>query len=87
MKFQGEEPSFEDLDKARDITQQAGYRYFRAKHFFNNKNEVTLMISYDGDEVDEINEDVSGESLDGETSDLPILGKSMLKCLDQPSLD
>ncbi len=44
MKFQGEAPSFDELDNAIAIVQDYGYSC-RAKHFFNNKNEVTLMIS------------------------------------------
>ncbi len=44
MKFQGETPSLDELDNAIDIVQGYGYSC-RAKHFFNNKNEVTLMIS------------------------------------------
>jgi 23S rRNA C2498 (ribose-2'-O)-methylase RlmM len=47
MKFQGDEPSLDDLDHAIDVVKQNGY-FCRAKHFFNNKNEVTLMISKEG---------------------------------------
>jgi 23S rRNA C2498 (ribose-2'-O)-methylase RlmM len=43
MKFQGEKPAFDDLDHALNLVEQYGYQC-RAKHFFNNKNEVTLMI-------------------------------------------
>ena len=43
MKFQGTEPSFGDLAKAIALAQSHGY-FCRAKHFFNNKNEVTLML-------------------------------------------
>ena len=45
MKFQGQEPSLDDLDRARAIVHGHGYDYFRSKHFFNNKNEVTMMIA------------------------------------------
>lgn len=44
MKFQGKEPSLDELDHAIEIAKSYGYRC-RAKHFFNNKNEVTLMAS------------------------------------------
>ena len=42
MKFQGE-TSFDELDHAIQMAASHGYSC-RAKHFFNNKNEVTLMI-------------------------------------------
>ena len=44
MKFQGKEPSFDELDHAIQVAKSHGYSC-RAKHFFNNKNEVTLMAS------------------------------------------
>lgn len=44
MKFQGKEPSFDELYHAIQLTKSHGYSC-RAKHFFNNKNEVTLMAS------------------------------------------
>ena len=47
MKFQGDEPSLDELDHAIDLVKRYGY-FCRAKHFFNNKNEVTLMISKEG---------------------------------------
>jgi hypothetical protein len=43
MKFQGDKPALDDLDHAIDVVESHGY-HCRAKHFFNNKNEVTLMI-------------------------------------------
>lgn len=43
MKFHGSEPDLEALHKAIGLAQSQGYRC-RAKHFFNNKNEVTLML-------------------------------------------
>jgi len=42
MKFQGE-IAWEDLDRAIASAKRHGYSC-RAKHFFNNKNEVTLMV-------------------------------------------
>jgi 23S rRNA C2498 (ribose-2'-O)-methylase RlmM len=49
MKFQGDKPALDELDHAIDIVQSHGYQC-RAKHFFNNKNEVTLMISSSSEE-------------------------------------
>jgi hypothetical protein len=43
MKFQGDQPAFSDLEHGINIAERHGYEC-RAKHFFNNKNEVTLMI-------------------------------------------
>ena len=43
MKFQGSEPSWDCLDKAIQVAESYQYQS-RAKHFFNNKNEVTLML-------------------------------------------
>ena len=43
MKFQGSKPSLSDLEVAIDTAKAFGYEC-RAKHFFNNKNEVTLMV-------------------------------------------
>lgn len=43
MKFQGTTPSWEDLDDALQVAKSYSYAA-RAKHFFNNKNEVTLML-------------------------------------------
>ena len=48
MKFQGDEPDFDELDKAVRIVKDLGY-YCRVKHFFNNKNEVTFMVSVEHD--------------------------------------
>jgi len=44
MKFQGATPSWDELDYAIGVASRHGYDC-RAKHFFNNKNEVTLMAS------------------------------------------
>lgn len=50
MKFQSE-PSFDAVDAAADAAADAGFA-FRAKHFFNNKNEVTCMLRRLADPVD-----------------------------------
>ena len=42
MKFQ-QNVDWKSLNQAREMTRKHGY-HCRAKHFFNNKNEVTLMI-------------------------------------------
>lgn len=44
MKFQGNEPDLNELDTAIQVVKDCGYRC-RVKHFFNNKNEVTFMVS------------------------------------------
>ena len=44
MKFQGERPSWEALDTAMAAAAELGYAC-RAKHFFSNKNEITLMLA------------------------------------------
>jgi len=54
MKFQ-DEPSFDELDKAIAIVHAHSY-HCRAKHFFNNKNEVTLMIAKNTIGMDSIRE-------------------------------
>ena len=46
MKFKGD-PDWHELTRARDVAVGAGYA-FRSKHFFNNKNEVTLMRAQHG---------------------------------------
>ena len=43
MKFKGAEPDFDSIDAAIALADRSGYRA-RAKHFFANKNEVTLML-------------------------------------------
>jgi hypothetical protein len=43
MKFHGSQPDLDAIDQAVQVAQIHGY-HCRAKHFFNNKNEVTLMI-------------------------------------------
>lgn len=48
VKFQGSTPSWDALDTAIKVARDHGY-YARAKHFFNNKNEVTLMVQ--GNEI------------------------------------
>lgn len=48
MKFQGDEPNFDEVDRAIQVVR--GHRYCcRVKHFFNNKNEVTFMVWKDND--------------------------------------
>lgn len=43
IKFQGSNPSWEYIDEAIQVAES--HRYCaRVKHFFNNKNEVTLML-------------------------------------------
>lgn len=42
MKFKGETPDFDAVDEAQRIAQRNGY-VTRVKHFFSNKNEVTIM--------------------------------------------
>ena len=46
MKFKGG-PDFELIDQALNAARQAGW-WMRAKHFFNDKHEVTLMGGYHG---------------------------------------
>ena len=42
-KFQGDEPDWGALEDARAVARKHGYEH-RSKHFFNNKNECTLML-------------------------------------------
>ena len=51
MKFQGTKPSLADLEVAFDTAKRYGY-ICRAKHFFNNKNEVTLMLHHESASTD-----------------------------------
>mmetsp|Transcript_24883 Transcript_24883/g.36494 ORF Transcript_24883/g.36494 Transcript_24883/m.36494 type:complete len:470 (+) Transcript_24883:3-1412(+) len=44
VKFQGDKPAWSELNHAIHLAKSNGYNC-RAKHFFNNKNEVTLMVS------------------------------------------
>ena len=44
MKFQGSEPDLDELENAIKVVKRLGYNC-RVKHFFNNKNEVTFMVS------------------------------------------
>ena len=44
MKFQGGEPDLEEVHRAMRIVEGHGYSC-HAKHFFINKNEITLMLS------------------------------------------
>ncbi|KAL7554944.1 hypothetical protein ACHAWF_018507 [Thalassiosira exigua] len=46
MKFQGDDPDFDELERAVQVVKGHGYNC-RVKHFFNNKNEVTFMVSMD----------------------------------------
>lgn len=45
MKFQGDEIDWDSLDHAAAVAHGCGYD-FRAKHFFSNKNEVTMMLRH-----------------------------------------
>jgi hypothetical protein len=45
IKFMGESPNWEALQNAKQAARRHGYEYCRVKHFFNNKNEISLMIS------------------------------------------
>lgn len=47
MKFQGNEPDLDELDRAIGVVERHNYDC-RVKHFFNNKNEVTFMVSERG---------------------------------------
>lgn len=62
VKFQGQAIPWEALEAAITVATSHGYKC-RAKHFFNNKNEVTLMIV----------EDTVQERVDSEV----FVGKSM----------
>ncbi|KAL3778070.1 hypothetical protein ACHAWO_008965 [Cyclotella atomus] len=44
MKFQGDEPDLDELNHAMEVVSSLGFQC-RVKHFFNNKNEVTFMVS------------------------------------------
>jgi 23S rRNA C2498 (ribose-2'-O)-methylase RlmM len=44
MKFKGTEPNLAALAAALDAAEALGY-VARAKHFFSNKNEVTIMLA------------------------------------------
>jgi len=44
MKFKGDSPHWGALEHAKATAQSYGYKC-RAKHFFNNKNEVTLILA------------------------------------------
>jgi len=57
MKFQGEEPALDEVERAIDLVESHSYQC-RVKHFFNNKNEVTFMVS----EI--TNDDSMSQSLD-----------------------
>jgi 23S rRNA C2498 (ribose-2'-O)-methylase RlmM len=82
VKFQGEGIPWEALEASMQVATGHGYRC-RAKHFFNNKNEVTLMVSYDDDDdYDGDKDDVSEVSDSKTTNDPPILGRALY----QPAL-
>lgn len=49
VKFQGDTPAWELLENAKQVARSHGYRA-RAKHFFNNKNEATLMLEQESTE-------------------------------------
>jgi hypothetical protein len=61
-KFQGEAIPWDALDAAVGVVRVHGYKC-RVKHFFNNKNEVTLMIAE--------------ETAMGRVEDAAFLGKPM----------
>eukprot|EP00967_Tisochrysis_lutea_P080024 scaffold109694_cov31-Tisochrysis_lutea.AAC.1 len=44
MKFKGDDPNMAALDDAMRGAEELGYNA-RAKHFFSNKNEVTIMLA------------------------------------------
>jgi 23S rRNA (cytidine2498-2'-O)-methyltransferase len=56
-KFQGESTPWDAIDAAIQIATNHGYQC-RVKHFFNNKNEVTLMVSERNDGTTRDNESV-----------------------------
>ena len=43
MKFKGESPDYDAISEAFGLAEKHGYAC-RAKHFFSNKNEITLML-------------------------------------------
>jgi len=59
MKFQGNEPDLTELDVAIQVVKDCGYTC-RVKHFFNNKNEVTFMVSsvVENDGIQEVRRDL-----------------------------
>ena len=73
MKFQGTEPALDELDDAIDIVRRHGYDC-RVKHFFNNKNEVTLMITKASNKFDTSTRDSIFSD-----EDKQFLGKSVYK--------
>ena len=60
MKFQGDEPDFNELNNATQVVSGLGY-HCRVKHFFNNKNEVTFMVSRN--DTEESREDLERDDL------------------------
>jgi len=75
MKFQGDEPDLDELDNAIQIVGGLGYGC-RVKHFFNNKNEVTFMVSEKGYDDDGIVRDARRTSLE-----IGVLGSTMFPSL------
>jgi len=59
MKFKGD-PDWGQLARSREVAANAGYS-FRSKHFFNNKNEVTLMLAQMWEEEEEEEEEKEEE--------------------------
>ena len=45
MKFKGDVPDFDAVEAAQEVARQNGY-VTRVKHFFSNKNEVTIMVHF-----------------------------------------
>eukprot|EP00521_Asterionellopsis_glacialis_P012100 CAMPEP_0195304612 /NCGR_PEP_ID=MMETSP0707-20130614/34785_1 /TAXON_ID=33640 /ORGANISM="Asterionellopsis glacialis, Strain CCMP134" /LENGTH=517 /DNA_ID=CAMNT_0040368477 /DNA_START=133 /DNA_END=1686 /DNA_ORIENTATION=- len=69
VKFQGADTPWDALDTAIGVATNHGYKC-RVKHFFNNKNEVTLMVAEEG----EVNSDSGKKRRDDSES---FLGKPM----------
>lgn len=56
VKFQGHAIPWDALNAAINVTRKHGYKC-HAKHFFNNKNEVTLMIIEEEEDTSELSEE------------------------------
>jgi hypothetical protein len=74
VKFQGEMPAWSELDKCIQIAENHGYEC-RAKHFFNNKHEVTLMAVERG--LAEDNTSTSSGTCTSGRYESDILGRSI----------
>ena len=60
MKFQGREPAWGVVSESIELADKYGYDG-RAKHFFNNKNEVTLMLCSRGVELSTEDDEEDGD--------------------------